>query len=354
MQQVVKVASIPKHLVEKINAIPAKPGIYQMKDSHGNIIYIGKSKTLKSRVRSYFNREHEWEKIKRMVLHIQDIDIIITDTHLEAQMLECELIKKIKPMYNAQFKNDQKYKCLKIENTFKNRLMVVTDQREDESCFGPYRSKSILLDVIKFFENIYPLSKTREGYEFTYNILPLSINRETFETNRNCLVEIFTVEEHMLTFLTDIENKMKTAAEDFRFETAVIYRDVLAHIKYLHYSNIRRKGDLNTRKILMGEKIEGGYKIFYISNGSIVLKKIYKRVTKEVVERFLIKARALEDRIRQIENEKSSLDFESIIYAEIKDETSKAVLMVGSTYNLEPFIRKLIKVDPSIMEHKGC
>ena len=102
---------IPQHLKEKIKTIPAKPGIYQMKDLNGNIIYIGKSKVLHSGVKSYFYNEHRHNKIKRMVLHIQDVDVIITDTHLEAQMLECALIKKFKPIYNKQFKNDKNYPC---------------------------------------------------------------------------------------------------------------------------------------------------------------------------------------------------------------------------------------------------
>ncbi len=98
---------IPEHLEERIKTIPEKPGVYRMKDKNGNILYVGKSKSLRSRVKSYFYGDHGQDKIKEMVSRIGDIDIITTDTHLEAQVLECELIKKLRPPYNRQIINDR-------------------------------------------------------------------------------------------------------------------------------------------------------------------------------------------------------------------------------------------------------
>ncbi|MDF2612262.1 MAG: hypothetical protein K0S71_48 [Clostridia bacterium] len=334
-------ASIPQHLAEKVNAIPAKPGIYQMKDADGNIIYIGKSKALKSRVRSYFNREHEWEKIKRMVFHIHDIDFIVTDTHLEAQILECELIKKIRPMYNAQFKNDQKYKYMKIEDDPKMRPITVADERDDRNCFGPYRSKNILLNISKFFENVYPIAKFHGVYVFTYNTLPKSMEKDAFEVNKSCLIEIFKSEECMQKFLSEIENKMKTAALECRFETAVIYRDILSDLKYIYNFSIKKTNSLRQQKILIGEKLEEGYKIFYIANASILFKKKYKRLTRKAIENILGEARALEDDVSQIRDEKSGLDFEHIIRSEIRDKTAKSVLLLDTGYDIDEFISRL-------------
>ncbi|SNS60825.1 excinuclease ABC subunit C [Anaerovirgula multivorans] len=336
-------SKIPKCLVEKINSVPAKPGIYQMKDSDGNIIYIGKSKSLKSRVKSYFNTQHKWNKIKKMVFHIHDIDFIVTDTHLEAQLLECALIKKMKPIYNVQFKNDKKYKYLKIEHCFKNKPITIVDERENENCFGPYRSKNILFAIINFFEHIYPISKYENAYDFTYNMLPQPIKKETFEENKNCIIEIFSKKKKMLKFLSEIESKMQLAASEFQFETASIYRDILHYIKYLDDSLVNENSNLRTSRVLIGEKIENGYKIFYISNNNIILKKKYKKLTGKALEEFLIQAQKLENDISHNKNEKSDLDFKNIIKAEIRDTTSKVLLTIDNNYNTDEFINKLMK-----------
>ncbi|AKL95924.1 UvrABC system protein C [Clostridium aceticum] len=337
-------SGIPENLVEKINSIPAKPGIYQMKDIYGNIMYIGKSKTLKSRVRSYFSTQEKSNKIERMVFHIHDIDYIVTDTHLEAQMLECALIKKLKPIYNAQFKNDQNYRYLKVENYNKLKPVKILNEREDTNCFGPYRNKKILLNLEKLFQNIYPLSKGRDTYKFTYKILPEAIEKDTFEENKCCLIEILLDQACMVKFLSEIENKMRVAASEFQFETAAIYKDLLLHIKYLHDATIKKDRRLKFQKILMGEKIEVGYKLFYIFNEKIILKKKYQEITKEIVNGFLIQAKGLEGKIPGLKNEKSNLDFQHILHAEMQDKASKSILHLHEDYDLQEFINELVNV----------
>lgn len=338
-------SKIPKHLTKIINSIPEKPGIYQMKDSYGNIIYIGKSKSLKSRVKSYFNTEHKWDKVKRMVFHIQDIEFIVTDTHLEAQVLECALIKKFKPIYNSQFKNHEKYKYLKISNCYRNKPLSIVDERQDNNCIGPYRSKNIINTIMSFFENIYPIARCNNSYDFTYNSLPKPVGKETFEENRNCLVEIFSKKEYMLEFLSSIEKKMNEAAAEFQFERASIYRDTIHSLKYLDNCLLNKNNRKRHRKILMGEKLEEGYKIFYIFNYSIILKRKYNDVTKEAIEEFLAQAKKLEGKKMYIKNEKSDLDFKNIISSELKDITSKVILTVSKKNDIDEFVNKLIKTN---------
>lgn len=329
---------IPENLIGKIESIPAKPGIYKMKDIEGNIIYVGKSKTLKSRVRSYFYTEHKWRKIKRMVFNIHDIDYIVTDTHLEAQILECALIKKLQPIYNKQFKNDKRYMYLKIEDYNRFKPISMAGERENKHCLGPYRNKNILLDTIKFFQNIYPITKCGHTYEFAYKILPQSMEIKTFEKNRECLIEIFHNKEYMLNFLSKIENNMEKSALELRFEMARIYRDMLSHIKYIYDYNVSETDELQPKKVLMGEKIDRGYKIFYISNDRIILKRKYIKLTKELIEEFLVEAQEIGTKISFIINEKRDLDFKKIIHNEIKDEASKAVLFIEGDYDLNGFI----------------
>ena len=330
---------IPENLIEKIESIPVKPGIYQMMDIDGNTIYVGKSKALKSRVKSYFYKEHELNKLKRMVFNIHDINYIVTDTHLEAQILECALIKKLKPIYNKQFKNDKRYMYLKIENYNRFKPISMVDDRESEYCFGPYRNKNILLDTIKFFQNIYPITKCGNIYEFRYKILPQSMDIESFEKNKECLIEIFNNREYMLNFLAEIQCKMEKAASELQFEMARIYRDMLSYINYLYDNNANESDEIND-KILMGEKIEDGYKIFYISKNRIVLKKKYKDLTKESIEEFLKQAQELELKIPLID-EKRGLDFKKIVHKEVKDDALKTILFIHNDYSLDEFINDM-------------
>ncbi|MCG8485564.1 MAG: GIY-YIG nuclease family protein [Clostridia bacterium] len=332
---------IPKHLKEKIDSMPQKPGIYKMKDNDGNIIYVGKSKTLKSRVKSYFYTEHEWSKLKMLIFNIQDIEYIETDTHLEALIMECELIKKLKPMYNNQLKNHKKYKYLKINKFNRYGPISITHERE-EDCFGPYRSKGMLEEVTKFFQNIYPITQSEGSYGFTYKIFPESMKKDSFENNKKNLTEIFSNKNCMQKFLSVIEEKMMNAASNNQFETASIYRDMQMHMKYLYNTGASEDNDLNIKKILVGEKIEEGYKLFYISNTRIIFKKKYKKINREAVEIFLLNAKEHEENVTSRVNEKRDLDFKTIIITEIEDQASKAVVYLKGNGDIDFFIEKLL------------
>ena len=152
-------------LRDKLQKLPDLPGIYKMLNRDGQIIYIGKSKCLKNRVRSYFSKTPTWEKVKKMVNMIHDFEIIVTDTHLEARLLECELIKFYKPVFNSQFKTDSRYVFLNIENSNKYSPLTISTERKNNS-YGPFRSKYTLKDAILSLENLYPFQKTNDGYAF--------------------------------------------------------------------------------------------------------------------------------------------------------------------------------------------
>lgn len=115
----------------KILSLPESPGIYKMLDKEKNIIYIGKSISLKKRVRTYFSEKPKWEKVKKLAPLIDDIEYIVTDTHLEARLLECEMIKRVKPIFNSQFKNDKGYVYLNIKDyNIYNPISIVYDYEE--------------------------------------------------------------------------------------------------------------------------------------------------------------------------------------------------------------------------------
>lgn len=139
-------------LKEKVKKLPSSPGVYLMKDSLNNVIYVGKSKNLKSRVGSYFiNSKSHSPKILKLVQNLKDFEYKITDTEFEAFLLECELIKKIKPAYNRLMKNPKSYSYIKIVLNEKYPNIEISHESNEESnemdgniYFGPYSRKNIV------------------------------------------------------------------------------------------------------------------------------------------------------------------------------------------------------------------
>jgi len=330
--------SIPEHLREKIQSIPEKPGIYKMKDSHGDIIYIGKSKCLNKRVKSYFQSTHEWEKIKRLVFNIQDIDIIVTDTHLEAQLLECAMIKKYKPIYNSQFARDKNYVYLKIEDNGEKPLSI-TYNKDGTYTFGPYRSKYYIYDLIDLLTKLYPIKKSGNSFEFDYNPLPVAMNEKEFQENRLSLINLFSNMDSLKVFLDILKAKMEEASLTLHFERASQLRDIYLCLEQLY--NSQNNNITKDKEIIMGEKIDDGYKLFYISDGNLILKRKFKEISIEDVKDFINRANILKKNRVSNKSEKSIMDFKSIINMELK---SSYYRIVDEEFNVREFIRGLIKL----------
>ena len=340
-------AVIPDHLEEKIKTIPEKPGVYQMKDRDGNIIYIGKSKNLKSRVKAYFYCDHNQQKIKQMVSRVHDIDIIPTDTHLEARVLECDLIKRLKPLYNRQFKNDRGYYVyLRVGDDSRSKPLAIVDEKTDDSCIGPYRSRGRLLKAVEMLGNVYPVIKCGSQYCFQYSVLPHPMNDEDFNRNRQCLLEILFTRECMDVFLCEIEKKMEEASSKLQFELASVYRDMLGHVKYIYNGHPAGRSEFEDRDILVGERIEDGYKVFYISDSRIVMKKKYKRLTRKSIEIFLNNVRGLREAREHVADEKRQLDFKMIISAELRDTDNKVVEFIDGSFDTDRFLTSLAMKKP--------
>lgn len=135
-------------LKEKVKKLPSSPGVYLMKDSLNNVIYVGKSKNLKNRVGSYFiNSKSHSPKILKLVQNLKDFEYKITDTEFEAFLLECELIKKIKPAYNRLMKNPKSYSYIKIILNEKYPSIEISHESNETDgniYFGPYSRKNIV------------------------------------------------------------------------------------------------------------------------------------------------------------------------------------------------------------------
>lgn len=300
---------------EKLNQLPKLPGIYKMLDAKGNIIYIGKSKCLKKRVKSYFVNNPKWEKVKKLVLFIHDIEYIVTDTHLEALLLECQLIKKIKPSFNALMKNDQNYVYLKVENYNKFNALSVVNHRE-ENTFGPFRKRYPLLNIINALKSIFPLIKKSGSYEFEYHIMPSPMDKDTFNKNKAVLLEIFSDSNHMDILMNALGEKMQGAAAEYKFETAAKYRDIIQGLYHIN-NGIWRYKDLMSKDILLKIPTMNGHKLFFISNGNILAKKLYSNLKNEDIERFVKESYAIKASISSVIDEKADIDFRDILYSEI-------------------------------------
>ena len=135
--------------LEELNNLPEEPGIYFMKDKEDRLLYVGKSKCLKKRVKSYFlNSTNRSRKIERMIKNISHIDIIKTDTEFDALFLECQNIHRLKPMYNTLLKSYEKYKYICLDEKDHNIIKISNEIEEDGIYFGPYSFKR-KLDIIK-------------------------------------------------------------------------------------------------------------------------------------------------------------------------------------------------------------
>jgi excinuclease ABC subunit C len=317
--------NITDKLKNKIIQIPELPGIYKMLDSKGNIIYVGKSKSLKKRVKTYFSSNPKWEKVKRMVLLIDDIEYTVTDTHLEAMLLECEWIKSIKPIFNSQMKNDKKYAYLKIENYNVYNSLKVVNYREENS-YGPFRRKFFLKEIIDSFKNLYPIEKVNDSYNFMYHLFPVSMDKNLFEDNKKTLLNLFNDINNMKVFIECLNNKMKEESYKCNFESASIYRDMIENINYLK-NGISRYNEISTKNILLKIPVEKGYKLFFISNGYVILKEKHldENIENIDINKFIEQGKILLSPFKSNMDEKSYVDYRDILYSEIMNLSNEMV-----------------------------
>lgn len=153
-----------EHIEQKLALLPDLPGSYQMKDITGKIIYVGKAKNLKNRVRSYFKSSHDG-KTAKLVSEIADFDFIVTSTDKEAFLLEITLIQKYQPYYNIKLKKGTGYPYIKITNEKDPRTMIVSDVRKDGAYyFGPYPNVYAAEETLQFIQRVYPLRRCN-GYQ---------------------------------------------------------------------------------------------------------------------------------------------------------------------------------------------
>jgi excinuclease ABC subunit C len=299
------------NLAEKVANLPLSPGVYLMKDSLGHIIYVGKAKQLKKRVQSYFyNAKGHSPKVKQLVRNIRDLDYRLTDTEFEAFMLECELIKEIKPMYNKKMKNPLAYSYIALRTDTAYRQLAVTyDPGEygDSLYFGPYTSRSTVeraVQGIKESQKILCSTPHAKNALCLNHSLGLCIGMcgggEALKRYGEIMHRVVgLLNGNDIRILDELQQRMNLAAENFEFETAAKYRDYCTAVSSL----------------LQKEKVIG----FTEQNKNIV---VLEQVNEQALKLILIKGSEILFRTK-LEGHMSVELLHAVIQSAIMDSFSK-------------------------------
>ncbi|MGL9894036.1 excinuclease ABC subunit UvrC [Enterococcus mundtii] len=273
-----------ERIKNKLALLPDQPGCYLMKDKNGTIIYVGKAKVLKNRVRSYFTGSHN-TKTERLVSEIEDFEYIVTESNIEALLLEINLIKKNDPKYNIMLKDDKTYPFLKITNEKYPRLVITRKVLKDKAFyFGPYPDVGAANETKKILDRLFPLrkckpSQTKEPclyYHLGQCLCPYYFDVDPAEyTSIVNEVKRFLNGGHEM-IEAEIQEKMAKAAENMEFEKAAEYRDQIRAIETIMTRQKMTNTDLIDRDVF-GYAIDKGWmcvQVFFVRQGKLIERDV--------------------------------------------------------------------------------
>ena len=222
--------------VKSPEELPKKPGIYIMKDSDDNIIYIGKSKSLRSRVKSYFKDKFDTPKTKILMSHFNSLEYIITNSEKEALILEANLIKKHKPKYNIRLKDDKRYPYVKITEEDFPRLLITRNIGKTGSYFGPFTDVGSVRQTVKFLKSLFKIRTCRRmdgpclncQINLCYGPCGNNISKKDYNTLIT-KIDLFFQGKYT-EIIENLEKEMKNASKNFNYEKAAVLRDQIASI----------------------------------------------------------------------------------------------------------------------------
>ncbi|MBU5591968.1 GIY-YIG nuclease family protein [Clostridium sp. MSJ-4] len=324
-------------LKDKAKSLPENPGVYLMKDSLQNIIYVGKAKNLKNRVRSYFyNLSQRSSKIEKLLLNIRDFEFYVTDTELDALLLECKLIRDLKPPYNTLLKNPNVYSYIKIDYSREFPTLEATLEKEDKNSiyFGPYNSFNATTNLINIIKDIYPIIRCEKSYLnkricLNYAINPCKsicdkcLSPEEYKTNIEEVQSILKGDTGPI--LMKLNKSMGKAAEDLNFEEASKIRDNIKLIYHIKSINEVIEESLKNKLLIAVQDIDDSTsKVFIIKGNKLIFDK---KIDKESINEGKLRKYALEqiekkDVLKEELKEicKEDLDEQHIIYSYIKNK----------------------------------
>ena len=275
---------------EQLKKLPAEPGVYLMKDQFNNIIYVGKAISLKNRVRQYFqSSKNHSSKVKSMVKNIKSFEYIITDSELEALILECNLIKQYRPKYNVLLRDDKTYPYIKVTtNEDYPRVLKVRRVLKDKAkYFGPYTNLTAVNDTLEIIRNTYPIRTCNIDIDkaIKNNMRPClnmhikkcvgpctgNISKEEYNEMVEDIIMFLSGKEE--TLIEILKEKMNKCAMEFNFEEAAIYRDKIRSLEEMMQKQKidATASDLNQDVIAMARAHdEACVQVFFVRNGKIV------------------------------------------------------------------------------------
>ncbi|MCJ1764292.1 excinuclease ABC subunit UvrC [Mammaliicoccus sciuri] len=268
-----------KKIKQKLEVLPTEPGCYIMKDRQQTVIYVGKAKRLRNRVRSYFTGAHD-EKTTRLVGEIRDFEFIVTSSEIESLLLELNLIKKHQPRYNILLKDDKSYPFIKITKEKHPRLIVTRTVKKDSGkYFGPYPNAYAAHETKKLLDRIYPLrkcvtmpNKVCLYYHIGQCLGPCvyPVEQSEYQTMIKEITDFLNGDDK--TIVNDLNEKMNQASEALKFEEAKEYRDLIQHIEMLNYKQNMMSADMTMRDIF-GYSVDKGWmciQVFFIRQGKLI------------------------------------------------------------------------------------
>ncbi|MGT2715395.1 excinuclease ABC subunit UvrC [Streptococcus respiraculi] len=267
----------------KLELLPDSPGCYLHKNQYGKIIYVGKAKNLRNRVRSYFRGSHD-TKTTALVSEIADFEFIVTESNIEALLLEINLIQENKPRYNIMLKDDKSYPFIKISNERHPRLMITRQVRKDGGqYFGPYPDVGAANQTLKLLERLYPFRKCKlpENKYCLYYHLGQCLAHGEHLPSREDYAQMATEVSQFLTGHDDkivhqLQEKMQVAADNWEFEKAAEYRDILQSISTLRTKQRVMAKDLQDRDVF-GYYVEKGWmcvQVFFVRQGKLIERNV--------------------------------------------------------------------------------
>lgn len=296
---------------EELKKLPAKPGVYLMHDEKDAIIYVGKAISLKNRVRQYFqSSRNKGVKIEQMVTHIARFEYIITDSELEALVLECNLIKEHRPKYNTMLMDDKTYPYIKVTvNEEYPRVLFSRQLKKDKGkYYGPYTSAGAVKDTIDLIHKLYrirtcnrnlPKDMGKERPCLNYHIKQCDapcqgyISKE--EYGKNIAKALEFLNGNYAPLIKELEEKMKAAADAMEFEAAIEQRELLNSVKQIAQKQKITHSDMEDKDIiaLASEGEDAVVQVFFIRDGRLIGRDhFYLRIaegeqTKEILSSFI-------------------------------------------------------------------
>ena len=276
------------HIEEELKKLPAKPGVYIMRDEKDTILYVGKAISLKNRVRQYFqSNRNKTPKIIKMVSLIDHFEYIVTDSELEALVLECNLIKEHQPKYNTMLKDDKTYPYIKVtvQEAFPRIFMTREVKKDKAKYYGPYTSALAVKDTLDLIQKIYKLRTCNRN-------LPKDIGKERpclnyhikqcqapcqgyiseYEYKKNVTQAMDLLNGKYEAVLTMLQEKMMQASEVFAFEDAAAYRDLMNSVKVVAQKQKITQADGEDRDVIAFARAEDEavVQVFFIRSGKLI------------------------------------------------------------------------------------